>query len=272
MKLGWAKNARFMLSAVVTASILGVPALASATARFGTYCQQDYENNWRPEAVETWNRCAGFNNKLDDTDTKVFYFDLSNKKYYLEASGDHQADNKSADDVDLLFINTHGGAWTSPMTSVLTMWNQNTRAYTKDMRLGDSATWGGGLAILAAYACETLKNSDGNLWSRLGPMFRGGLKIALGSHDTLVGSAQTNMCGAYFAANLQSGQTFKRAWLDALSHDWWEAQDIAVTATGANASDCASRRDNMKWQNYGGYGFLRDNAIGYVCWTTWDDL
>lgn len=260
-----------VLSVLAVTAVLASPNVASATARFGTYCTEGFEGGWRDTLPESWNRCAWFNNELDDTDTKVFYFDLSNKEYYLEANGDHQADNKSADDVDLLFINTHGGAWTSPMTSTLAMWNQNTRAYTTDMRLGDSATWGGGLAILATYACETLKNSDGNLWNRLAPMFRGGLKIALGSHDTLYSSSYTNECGEDFADNMQGSQTLKSAWSDALS-DWWEDQDVAVTATGTNSTDCASRRDNMKWQNYGGYGFLRDNSIGYVCWATWNDL
>jgi hypothetical protein len=243
---------------------------ANATARFGTYCAEDFENSWRDSLPYSWDRCAGFNNELDDTDTKAFYYNLVGKEYYLEQYGDHQPNNDSADDVDLLFINTHGGAWTSPMTSTLVMWNQNQRAYSTDMRLGDSAWWGGGLAVLATYACETLKMSDGNLVNRLAPMLRGGLKIALGSHDTLNSGVTTDECGEDFADNLQGSSSFKSAWKSALE-DWATDQDIAIVSTGANSSDCVSRKDNMKWQNYGGYDFIRDDNIGYTCWTWWDN-
>jgi len=240
-------------------------------ARFGTYCAETFENKWKPTLPQSWNRCAWFNDELDDTDQKVFYFNLANKKYYLERFGDHQADLKSADDVDLLFINTHGGAWTNPMTSTLTMWNQDKRAFSSEMRLGDSAWWGGGLAVLATYACETLKHSDGNLVRRLAPMLRGGLKIALGSHDELWSSRTSNEVGEDFADNLQHRYSFKNAWKDALS-DWHHDQDVTVVSTGKNAADCTSRKDNMKWQNYGSYPFIRDNSIGYTCWTWWNNL
>lgn len=244
---------------------------AQAVARFGAYCTESYENNWRDTLPYSWSRCNGFSNELDDTDTKVFYYNLEGKEYYLESYGDHQPNNDSADDVDLLFINTHGGAWTDPMTSTLTMWNQDMRAYSTDMRLGDSAWWGGGLAVLATYACETLKMNDGNLVNRLAPMLRGGLKMALGSHDKLYSGSTTDECGEDFADDLQSSMTFKNSWKSALS-DWYTAQDVAVVATGTNSSDCTSRMDNMKWQNYGGYPFIRDNSIGYTCWSWWDNL
>jgi len=45
-----------------------------------------------------------------------------------------------------------------------------------------------------------------------------------------------------------------------------------VMATGSNSSDCANRRDNMKWQNYTSYGRLRDSAAAYYCYWYWDNL
>lgn len=208
-------------------------------------------------------------NKLDNTDESAFYFNLHDKKFYLERYGDHQPDLKSADNVDLLFILTHGGAWST--TSTLCMWNKHTRAFTSEMRLGDSAIGGGGLSILATYACNTLKSSDNLLWTRLGPMFSGRLRIALGSHDKLYSGTYTNECGEDFAEDIQSGMTLKSAWKSALS-DWWEDQDVAVVATGSSTSHCHWRKDTMKWQNYKNYRVLRDSSIAYWCSTTWDNL
>ena len=209
--------------------------------------------------------------KLDNTDEKAFYFNLRDKKFYLERFGDHQPDLKSADDVDLLYISTHGGAWTRPMTSGLAMWNRYTNAHTSEMRLGDSAIGGGGLSILAMYACETLKNSDGYILERLLPMFSGGLRIALGSHDKLYSGTYTNECGEDFAEDIQSGMTLRNAWKSALS-DWWEDQDVAVVATGRSLEECNQRKDSMKWQNYRQYQRLRDGAMRYMCWSTWENL
>jgi len=41
-------------------------------ARFGTRCQKEFQGGWLETLPEMWNRCARFNNELDDTDTKVF--------------------------------------------------------------------------------------------------------------------------------------------------------------------------------------------------------
>lgn len=240
-------------------------------ARFGSYQQGSFQNGWRGTIPQAATRTTWFNNELDDTDQKIFSFNLTNKKYFLERYGDHQPDNMAPDDVDLLWINTHGGAWTNPTTSTFAMWEQSTSAYTTEMRLGDSATWGGGLSVLVAYACEILKNSDGHLGERLSPMFAGGLKIALGSHDTLYDDATTNESGEDFADNIQHHYSFKFAWYDALT-DWKTDNDVAVVASGTNPSDCYRRKDDLNWQNYGGFSFLRNGDMAYLCWTTWDNI
>lgn len=233
-----------------------------AAARFGTGCQSDYENNWRDELPHVWKRCGWFNNELDDTDTKVFYYNLHDAKWWWETGGDQL----TLDNVNLFYASTHGGGWSD--RSVWTMWNKNTRADSTQMRLGDESY---GLSILATYACETLKFNDGKMWTRMGAIFRGGLRIALGSHDKLYDSITTDETGEDFADNLQKKHTIQYAWKDANS-DWATSQDVAVMATGNSAASCASRRDNMTWQNYTSYGRLRDGAITYYCYRYWSDL
>jgi hypothetical protein len=239
--------------------------------RFGTWCTRQFQNAWQTELPHAWNLCDGFVGTMDNTATNAFYFDLNNKKFYWEAGGDHQPANDSADDVDLLFVNTHGGAPSGSTTASYAMWNQNQFALTTSMRLGDSATWGGGLAILATYACETLRVSDNKLPTRWGAALRGGLKMILGSHGTVFDSDRTDDTGTSFADKLQHGTSIRSSWRGAL-YDTFVAQDVAVVATGSDMANCTSRRDAMNWQNFGSYPFLRDGQIGATCWVYWDDL
>ncbi|HKO89075.1 MAG TPA: DUF6345 domain-containing protein, partial [Burkholderiales bacterium] len=109
------------------------------------------------------------------------------------------------------------------------------------------------------------------MWTRMGAIFRGGLRIATGSHDKLYDSLTTDEVGEDYADNLQDGDKIKYAWADANS-DWNTDQDVTVMATGSSSSNCQSRRDNMKWQNFSSYGRLRDGAITHYCRTSWQNL
>jgi len=237
--------------------------------RFGAWCTRAYKNNWQVEQPDGWDLCGGFVGQMDVTATKAFYYDLNNKKYYWERFGDHQAANDSADDVDLLWVATHGGINSS--TAVYAMWNQGVTADSVEMRLGDSATWGGGLAILATYSCDTLSNADNKLVQRWAPALRGGLKMIVGSHSTLNGGDTTDDCGSNFAEKLQNGSSIRTSWRDGMI-DWYAPQDPAMVSTGSTCSDCANRRDAMTWKNFGNYPFLRDGDIGCTCWAMWDNL
>jgi hypothetical protein len=237
--------------------------------RFGSWCTRSYQNNWQVEQPQAWDLCGGFVSQMDVTAAKVFYFDLNNKKFFWEKDGDHQAANNSADDVDLLWVATHGGV--DSTTAVYAMWNDDVTANSSAMRLGDSATWGGGLAILATYACDVLTNSDNKLVQRWAPALRGGLKMVLGSHATLNGGDTTDDCGANFADLLQHGYSVRTSWRDGMI-DWYVDQDPAIMATGSTCSDCTNRRDGMTWANFGNFPFIRDNNIGCTCWWTWDNL
>ena len=236
------------------------PALAGA--RFGTGCQKEYQNGWRPTLNYAWDRCGWFNDELDDTDTKIFYYNLHGAKWWWEEGGD----SGTLDNVNLFFANTHGGGWTD--RSVWSMWDSFTRAESTRMRLGDDSY---GLSILATYSCETLKFDDGMMWTRMGPIFMGGLRIAVGSHDKLFDSYTTDECGEDFADNLQKSNSIRWSWKDAVS-DWYVDNDATVMAVGRDLADCENRRDTMKWQNYLSYPRLRDSQIGIICAVYWHNL
>lgn len=233
-----------------------------AVARFGTECQEEYQNDWQDELHYVWERCSGFNNELDDTDTKVYYYDLHGAKSWWENTNDQLG----METVNLLYASTHGGGWATQ--SVWAMWDQNQLADSLKMRLGDESN---GLSIFSTYSCETLKFNDGKLWTRMGPVMRGGLRYATGSHDKLYDGITTDETGEDYADNLQDGDTIRYAWKDGNS-DWATSQDVTVMATGSNKSNCESRRDGMKWQNYTSYGRLRDGQIGWYCYWYWNNL
>lgn len=265
------------VSALALAFVLGAcggteaepqEALGSQTAaaiggsRFGTMCQQDFEASWCNTLPNVWDHCAWFNNRMDDNNQKVFYWNLNGAKPYLEDTWDQYG----ADTVDVLYMNTHGGNWGN--RAVLAMYNNWVTADSNAMRLGDESY---GLSILSTYACETLAHGDGRLIERWYGAMRGGVRILTGSHDKVYDSTTTNEVGEDYAGYLQDGQTIRTAWHDALT-DWNVDNDATVVASGVNSSDCNYRKDNMTLGNYRSFSRLMDSSISYMCWTWWDDL
>lgn len=248
-----------LLAVFTAATVLAVPATAKS---FGTTCQEEYQNNWQTTLSYFFEICSGFNNQLDNTDTLSFYWNLSGQKNYWENTWDQY----EPETVDLFFGATHGGGWSG--RAVWAMYDQNSFADSTYMRLGDEAA--PQTSVLSTYSCETLK-ADGQQWTRYGPIFSGGVRIATGSHGTLWSSLTTDECGQDYAAQLQAGAKIKFAWKDGLT-DWATAQDAAVMATGSTSADCWSRLDNMTWQNVTAYPRLRDGANAYWCQYYWDDL
>jgi hypothetical protein len=237
-----------------------------AVARFGTRCQSDYQSGWQTTLPYVWNRCAWFNNELDDTDTKAFYYNLHGAKSAFSTCDSCGA---GVDDVHLFYTSTHGGA--NGTDALLAMWNNGSLAAsnTDNWRFGDEKSKA---AFFAQYACKTL-TIDGNTVTRWIEAFRGGLIMAMGSHDLLYDGITTDETGEDFADGLQKSKTAKWAWFDG-NGDWWCDQDVAVLASGSNQTgannaqaDCNYRRDNVKWQNFGGYARWRDGQIGWMCWS-----
>jgi hypothetical protein len=221
---------------------------AQAQAWFATECQESFQYGWQSSLPKTWKRCSLFNAELNDTDLLYYYTDLQNSKYAWE------------DPADQFWIWSDRAVWA--------MWNYWELADSAQMRLGDEA-WR--LSILATYACETLKNSDNLLPTRLGPLFAGGLRFALGSHGTVWASSYTDEVGEDFADGLQKGKSLRYAWKDGNS-DWWHDQDVAVATTGATSSDCYYRRSAMTWQNFHTFPRLQDWQIGWYCTNRWDNI
>ena len=122
--------------------------------RFGTECQRDYQNGWQTTLPHSWERCDWFNGELNDTDTQVYYYDLHGAKYWWE-------NTEELDQVNLVYVNTHGGGWSNK--SVCAMWDSRSLANSTSMRLGDQSY---GTSIFSTYACETLKFNDGKQWVR----------------------------------------------------------------------------------------------------------
>jgi hypothetical protein len=128
---------------------------------------------------------------------------------------------------------------------------------------------------LTTYACKTLKNGDGKLWTRLYPPFSGGLRLWVGSHSTVYNGPTTDEAGEDYAENLRNGKTFKKAWRDALA-DWGTENDPAIVATGATAAECQTRKDTMNLDNIFNFARRGDTPpaapFNFMCWSTWDNL
>jgi hypothetical protein len=262
------RYARPIATVMVFAIVFILGAVESrGVARFGTRCQAEYQNDWQNELPYMWNRCGWFVDELDDTDTSVFYFNLhGSRTKYSTCDGC----STGVDAVSLMYTGTHGGAKDRDDV-VLAMWNDGSLAASvaDAWRLGDEAT---GTSFMAMYSCETLSNGDSNaaMKNRWRATFRGGLRIALGSHDKLYDGITTDEVGEDFADDLQDGKSAKWAWFDA-NGDWATDQDVRVLATGTGSSNCASRRDGIKWQNFTSFNRLRDGNLAWWCWSTIDN-
>lgn len=226
----------------------------------GTRCQSDFQNNWRA----TWDNyamCAGFNNKIDDTDTLRFYYNLHGAKNAFDNSMVAEINNGGVDSVDFFFFQTHGGFDSS--TSRWTMWDQDTRAYSVDMRIGND---GRQAQVLATYSCDTLYTADGLFVTRWRNAFRGGLKLLLGAHGFVYNGADGK--GADFATRLQNGEGIGDAWLRAVYYaDTTNSPSFANT--GTNNTNCWARA-GATMSSVQSIPRIQDNNVGYYCWVQWN--
>jgi hypothetical protein len=252
-------------SVQTAADDLTLRASAVINGRFGMHCQDSYQNNWLATFTGGFTMCDRLGTTLSATATQHFYFNLAGKQFYWHETGDHAA--ASVEDVDLFFGNPHGGAWQSTYAEY-GMWDQNVLATTNNMRLGDEAR---NTSIFATYSCKTLQ-TDANMWTRWDSVFAGGLRMSLGSHDTVWFGPAYQDSAKVFAQYLNAGWSVKDSWYYGLSSPAGSDTDIAVMTTGSNSGDCSARLSNMTWGNFSSYGQLRDGAIGWYCWWKWDDV
>jgi hypothetical protein len=236
-----------------------------AKARFGARCQSQFQGDWQKPLTYAYERCSWFVDELDDTDTRVFYQDLKSARNRF-SSCDHCS--AGVDTVRLLYVHTHGGVKGVDARLAMQENDSLARSSSDGWRFGDEATR---VAFFAQYACKTLSDGDDEMWSRWRKAFRGGLLLALGSHDKLWDGVTTNETGEDFADDLQDGKTVKWAWFDG-NGDWWSDQDVKIVATGSDESpfskfECVLRRDALTWQNFTSAVFprWRDDDVDRWC-------
>jgi hypothetical protein len=264
------KNSRLALSGIAVAVIAVIffpsPSLANdvphSPLHVGVRCQDDFQNNYDPN-IDAYSMCSNFINTIKRTDWVDFYFNLHGANVAFVNGSPTETCNPcgGADSVDFFLMYTHGGI--DPTQSRYAMWDFQTRAWSGSMRFGEG---GQQLKVFATYSCDTLATSDGHFWDRMGPAFRGGVKIMLGAHDLLYdGDPQK---GTEFASRMQDGETISNAWLEAV---WYANNDNhpSAAATGIDANDCWNRM-GMNLESVRTTAPLRDGQIGYVCWAGWN--
>lgn len=262
---------RFAAALLAGSAVALLAATAAASARYGSYCEAEFENHWHSWSDYVWERCDRFNDELNSTDEFIYYRNLHSADDEFETTNDENGMERGA----LVFINTHGGYAEgsgycdgADKCARWAMWDEEVRAHSSQMYLGNEAY---GLSILASYACHTHYRADGYMFERWGYVFEGGLRMSTGSHGYLWDGYQTDEVGEDFADDLQGSMKIKNAWKSACD-DWYYDQDTMVFASGITVSQCTDRRDNMKWQNFGSYSRIRDEDVNYICWESWDNL
>ena len=232
----------------------------------GTRCQQEFQNAWQVDVGnnDVWNRCGNFNSQISSTENLEFYYNLHGAQPVIEQTNDGCGWGcGSADSVDFLYMNMHGGA--NATSAFWAMWDQGSNASTSNMRLGDNSRE---LMVLATFACNVLQYSDGAgaVIARWLGTFAGGLVESVGGHASLYSG--NDQSATEFASRMQDGEPISNAWLEST---WYADNSNAPTAlvTGANSDDCWNRM-NVSIINLFSTPILRDSSIGYMCWSSWN--
>jgi hypothetical protein len=260
---------RLLRSGLVVSAFVAQGAAAQA-GTFGTRCQGNFNGSWQQNLSYVYARCEGFNNELDDYDTKKFYFNLSGAVTGFSGS-DGSLSAGGVDAVDLFYMSTHGGV--DDVRFFYALKEQNQFACSRfsnwtslcvpgaDWRYGDNSRT---VKIFSQYTCATLAIDD-FAWDRWKQPFRGGLYLATGSHDKLYDGSTTDETGEDYADDLQDGKSVKWAWFDG-NGDWNADQDVAIYASSSGSlSECQVRRDYMTWQNVIQFPRLRDGNMNRIC-------
>ena len=239
---------------VLIGLMMGVVADAG---EFGTRCQRAYQNGWLETMDYQYDRCIGFNNRLDDNNTKLFYLNLQFGSGFT--TNDGLTPNGGVDTVDVFYVATHGGITDTAAT--LARKPVDTFTTSVNWRFGDNSNQ---VAIFSQYACFTLK-IDGKGWTRWVNAFKGGLYLATGSHNFLYDGWTTDDTGEDYADNLTHGKTVKWAWFDG-NYDHHADQDVAIYASSSGPLvECRVRRDFMTGQNINIFPRFRDGNMNRIC-------
>lgn len=250
---------------------------------FGLLTTEKYQYDWMPkhcvdpwywpEQCYAWEMANGFGDRMQmgNHNTKLFASDLNpDDGAFLQEGADHLA-ARGADRVDVLFMQTHGGI-DNEYTASYAMWRYPDSVYTSTMRLGDD---GIGQKLFISWSCNTMW-PDAYWWNRLGPLFGGGLKVMMGSHDLISWGYDMWYVTHDVAADIDLGNSLWYSWHHPNTYAAMD-QDIAIAATGTTCDDCW---DRLLYRNYDDLLYnvnynmpvLQDGQIGCGCITWYDDL
>lgn len=235
----------------------------SLSRAFGTFCQRGYENGWQTKLNYAWSACSNFNDELEQTDNKKFYYNL---RGYAEKAIETPDDQSYAETVDLMMLYTHGGI--AGDQAIWAKWDQSDFINSDDIWLGNESL---GQSIFATHSCDTMKK-DGRLVERWDSVFSGGLRYALGSHNKLYDGWSFSDQLGHVADNLQDGMSLRYAWARGLDNGWTGKEDAMALTTGKTSSECKSRRKNMKWSNFDNYTRRKSGDVNWYCWTYWNNM
>ena len=144
------------------------------------------------------------------------------------------------------------------------------------MYLGNEAV---GLSIFSAYACDTLQHlttgPDGGaerseIEKNFMPVFKGGMRMFLGSTDLFWSGWTTSEVGEDFAEQLLDGRLVINAWGDA-TQDWYFDHYPAGITYAPTVAKAKERRDGMKWQNFPSFSRFRDSDVKRFASKKWVD-
>jgi hypothetical protein len=259
---------RLLRSGLIASVLVASGAAAAHAGTFGTRCQGNFNGSWQTNLPYVYTRCEGFNDELDDYDTKKFYFNLSGAATGF-AGNDGSLAAGGVDAVDLFYMSTHGGV--DNVRFFYALKEQNSFLCSRlsggncvagaDWRYGDNSRR---VKIYSQYSCSTLALDDFS-WTRWNQPFKGGLYLATGSQDKVYDGYTTDETGEDYADDLQDGKSVKWAWFDG-NGDWYHDQDVAIYASSAGSlDDCRHRRDSMTWQNVIQFPRLRDGEMNRLC-------
>jgi len=223
-------------------------------ARFGVEAIR-YFNHARAAGVSTagdltytFNRSNGFDKALRSSGhARAFYW--SNTDAWETDIRDVDrggSDRQWVDDVDLFWIETHGGSEADGRARLLyDIARSEWRTYSDRWQLGEdfNSEW------VMAYSCDTV-NLDAvtGLWNIFAR-----LHIYCGAWGSMYDGVTTDECGEDVGDNLTDGDTVSSAWHDGVS-DWWVDNHPVTVCVGDAATWnggnirwdlCALNRDHL---------------------------
>lgn len=264
------------VSAFATAVATGHALASTSDYHNGSYGEGSFENGWQDDLGYAWDEADRFRAQVNNnTSTRFGTFNLHGSaqpgRWHDSCDG---CSSGGLDTADIVFAGTHGGALgdsSSDPYAVWTMGDENAFADSRDMELGEEDDY---LQIFAVKSCDTMsltQPDSSKMWKRWDSIMKGGLYVALASHDTMYFGYWERKGGEAFAEELQSGATVRYAWKDGMAR-WDNNQDVMALFAANSSSNCSSRRSGLTWSNTTSYTRYRGSSASHWCSSSWDNV